>query len=40
MPCWQKKPNKEPEPDCPDIKEKEITPKKPAPQREKELVPA
>ena len=39
MPCWTKKPNKEPDPDCPDIKKKDL-PKKPAPQREKELVPA
>ena len=36
MPCWTKKPNQEPQPNCPDVKP---TPK-PAPEREKDLVAA
>lgn len=42
MPCWTTKPNQEPEPDCPDVKRKDL-PKKPATpirEKEKELVPA
>lgn len=39
MPCWKKKDDGEPDPECPDVKKKEL-PKKPAPVKEKELVPA
>jgi len=41
MPCWTKKPNQEPEPNCPDVKPAPPKPApKPVPEREKELVPA
>lgn len=38
MPCWKKKDDGEPDPECPDVKKKEIPPKKPAPVKEKEPV--
>ena len=40
MPCWTKKPNQEPEPNCPDVVRQPKPAPKPVPEREKELVPA